>query len=166
MASQLPIQVPRARALHMHNLFNSNIAEISISYSTNVRPYDRAKIISSSNAYDIFLNGWPSLEHKEYFYVMLLNQANKVLGISQISSGGVSGTVADPKMIFQTALKANASSVILAHNHPSGNLTPSDADIALTKKLKEAGKFLDIQVLDHIILTVDNYKSFADDGIM
>ena len=97
---------------------------------------------------------------------MLLNRANLVLGIVTVSSGGVAGTVADPKMIFGVALKANCSSVLLAHNHPSSNLTPSEADIRLTRKLKEAGKVLDLPVLDHLILTRDGFYSFADEGML
>lgn len=84
---------------------------------------------------------------------MLLNRMNKVLGIYLISVGGFAGTVCDPKVVFQAALKTNASSIILAHNHPSGNLKPSDADLQLTEKLKKGGKLLDIAVLDHLILT-------------
>ena len=81
-------------------------------------------------------------------------------------SGGISGTVADPKVIFQVALKANASSVILCHNHPSGNTKPSDNDIQLTKKLKKAGEFLELNVLDHLIITPDSYFSFADESLL
>ena len=98
--------------------------------------------------------------------VLLLNRANKTLGWSRISVGGVNGCVADPRIIFQTALKANASSIIVSHNHPSGNCEPSQSDIALTNKLRDAGNFLDIQVLDHVILTSEGYYSFADEGIL
>ena len=97
---------------------------------------------------------------------MLLNRANRVIGISDISSGGVAGTVADPKVIFVIALKANASSIILTHNHPSGNLNLSQQDISLTNRLKQAGEFLQIDVLDHMIITRDGYYSFADQGLM
>src|SRR5690606_29882544 len=94
----------------------------------------------------------PFLEHHEGMYAMYLNRANKVLGVLQIGIGGVAGVVADPKVIFQGALKAHASGIILAHNHPSGNSTASQADIDLTKKVKEAGKLLEIILLDHLIL--------------
>lgn len=97
---------------------------------------------------------------------MLLNRANKVLGYYLVSIGGLTGTVVDQRIIFQVALKANACSIILAHNHPSGQLTPSQADIDLTKKIVSAGQFLDITVLDHIILTAENSYSFADEGLM
>ena len=100
------------------------------------------------------------------FIFFCLNRANKVIGYAFISLGGVSGTVADPKVIFSTALLANASSIILAHNHPSGNTESSAADQALTKKLIQAGSFLDIQVQDHLIITPDTYLSFADENLM
>ena len=102
----------------------------------------------------------------EQFKVLLLNRANKVLGIFEVSSGGSTGTVADPKLIFAAAIKANACGIILAHNHPSGNLQPSQADIDLTKRMKEGGRLLEIQVLDHIIVTTEGYYSFADEGIL
>ncbi|MBL7870526.1 MAG: JAB domain-containing protein, partial [Cyclobacteriaceae bacterium] len=98
--------------------------------------------------------------------VMLTNRANKVLGIFEVSTGGISGTVADPKLIFAAAIKAAASGIILSHNHPSGNLQPSQADIDLTRKIKEAGRFLEIQLLDHIIITTEGYYSFADEGLI
>ncbi|MCD4736515.1 MAG: JAB domain-containing protein [Bacteroidales bacterium] len=96
--------------------------------------------------------------------VLCLNRANKVLGWAKIGQGGISGTVTDPKVIFQIALKANASSIILAHNHPSGNKYHSEADNKLTRKIKNAGEFMDLQILDHIILIADGYYSFADEG--
>lgn len=102
----------------------------------------------------------------EEFKIILLNRANKVLGICPISLGGISGTIADPKLIFATALKASASGIILAHNHPSGNLKPSQVDIQLTKKLVEAGKFLDLGILDHLIIGSEGYLSFADEGLI
>ncbi len=104
------------------------------------------------------------MDYCESFYVILLNRGNKVLGVCKISTGSVSGTVADPKKIFQTALAANASAVILAHNHPSGECRPSSNDIRITKKCKEAGLMLDLPVLDHVICCRDNYYSFADNG--
>ena len=95
-----------------------------------------------------------------------MNKANRVLGISKISEGGLSGTVVDPKRIFQVALKANATSIIMAHNHPSGNVQPSEADLKITRKCRDAGALLDIAVLDHIILTADHYTSLADEGTL
>lgn len=126
---------------------------------------DVQQITSSRDAEKIFRLLWSdNMTYKEEFEVLLLNTANKVLGISKISEGGVAGTVVDLKIVFQTALNANASSIILAHNHPSGNLKPSDQDIALTKRIVEGAKLLDLKVLDHLILTYEGYYSFSDEG--
>jgi DNA repair protein RadC len=144
------------------------VAEVQLVYKSKVKPSQRPRITSSKDAQRIFLSTWDDtkLELAEQFKVMLLNRAHKVLGIFELSSGGISGTVADPKLIFAAALKGVASGIILAHNHPSGNLQPSQSDIDLTRKLKEAGRFLEIQVLDHVILTTEGYYSFADEGLI
>jgi DNA repair protein RadC len=105
-----------------------------------------------------------TLDWKEEFIVIALNRANKVLGFFKISSGGVSGTVADPKVIFQFALLSNACRLVLTHNHPSGNLQPSAGDREITNKLVKGGDVLDIQILDHIIVTSEGYTSFCDEG--
>jgi DNA repair protein RadC len=97
---------------------------------------------------------------------MLLNRDGKILGIMKLSEGGVSGTVVDPKLVFAAALKANASALILAHNHPSGNLQPSQSDLCLTRKLIAAGRLLEIGINDHLILTQEGYYSFADEGVL
>jgi len=102
----------------------------------------------------------------ESFCILLLNRANKVLKTIKISDGGITGTVVDLRKVFKMALDNNATSIILGHNHPSGQITPSEADIQLTKKIKEAGVMLDLPVLDHIIVGDGNYYSFADEGIM
>lgn len=147
------------------NLLNYKVAEIEIIYHNKVHPSDMMKVASSHDAFDILKGIWSNqLEHIEEFYLLMLNKANKVLGYSKVSSGGLSGTVVDPKLIFQTALKANASSIILAHNHPSGNIQPSEADQRITKKCRDGGTMLDIAVLDHLIVTADTYYSFADEG--
>lgn len=96
----------------------------------------------------------------------LLNRAQRVLGIYELSTGGVTGTVADPKLVFIAALKANACNIILSHNHPSGNLKPSSADEQLTKKIATAGMYMDIKVADHVIITSEGYYSFADEGLL
>ena len=147
------------------NILN-NIAEIEIIYNPKIKPSQRPKISSSGDAKNIFLNNWDNINYYESFKIMLLNRANKVLGIKIISTGGSSGTVADPKMIFQAALKANASSIIAAHNHPSGNTAPSEKDIRLTKKIKKIGILLELTLLDHLILTDNQCYSFADEGMM
>ena len=123
------------------------------------------KIGSSRDAYNYLKQYLVGLNHEE-FYVLFLNRANVVLSCEQISKGGLSGTVADGKVIFSQALKHKASGLILAHNHPSGQLKPSEADKRLTKSLVEFGKLIEIQILDHLILTNNNYLSFADEGLM
>lgn len=138
------------------------ISEISVSYRSSkiaCKP-----IGSSQDAFEILKQHWNknTLELYEEFKIILLNRANNVLGIYSVSSGGVSSTVADAKLIFSVALKTMASSIILAHNHPSGKLIPSEADKKLTKSLVKAGEVLQINVLDHVILTTSGYYSFAD----
>lgn len=146
----------------------NTVPEVKISYSSKVPSNLRPIITSSALAATILRETWQpgQLGYKEYFKILLLNRAHKVLGVCTISEGGVSGTVADPKIIFATALKAVCSAIILCHNHPSGNLKPSQADINLTKKLVAGGKLLDIAVLDHIILTEDSYFAFLDEGLI
>jgi DNA repair protein RadC len=148
-------------------IFPSEVAEISLSYNC-ILPRNCATIHCSSDAVEVFRCRWDKsrIGFVEEFKILLMNRANRVLGIVNISQGGISGTVADPKLIFAAALKASVSCIIAAHNHPSGNLTPSQADIQLTHKLKEAGKFLDLPVLDHVILTQESYYSFADEGLL
>jgi DNA repair protein RadC len=148
------------------NLFLSNIAEIQISYSTKVKPSDRPKITCSKDAYEIFQNIFPSLEHREYFYILILNRGNQVLGFFEVSKGGVSGTVVDIKLILQTALKTNGSAIIACHNHPSGNTQVSHADEKITRKIKTACTYLDISFLDHLVITTETYLSMADEGII
>ncbi len=122
------------------------------------------KLIGSSK--DAYLFFGPTLESKAYeeFWMLMLNRRNQIIKPYKISEGGISGTVADPKKIFKAALENHACSIILCHNHPSGNLNPSHADLKLTQKLKSAASQLDIQLLDHIIVTLDGYYSFADNG--
>jgi DNA repair protein RadC len=126
---------------------------------------ERPRITCSRDAYEVLKPHLLDLPHEE-FWVLLLNRANQVMKCERISSGGVSGTVADPKMIFKTALENLSSAIILSHNHPSGNLTPSEADKNLTKRLREAGTYLEIPVLDHVIFTDNGYLSFADEGLL
>lgn len=128
-------------------------------------PRSAPKVSSSKDAYDHLCGDLMDLSHEE-FWILLLNRANHIIRKKRISEGGVSGTVADPKIIFKMALEELASGIIVAHNHPSGNMTASQSDIDLTKKLKEAGRFLEIQLLDHLIICGQKYVSFADEGIM
>lgn len=144
------------------------VSEINVSYRPKVKASERPKVSTSKEVYDILFNNWDldKMELLEQFKILLLTRANRVIGIYEVSSGGMAGTVADPKLIFSAALKACASSIILSHNHPSGNLKPSQADISLTQKFRTAGSFLDIDVLDHIILTSEGYISFVDEGLI
>ena len=146
----------------------TNVAEVELVYRSKVKASERPSVSSSSDAVHLFRTLWEEgkLELVEQFKVLFLNRANKVLCLYNVSSGGITGTVADPRLIFIAALKVHAVSLILCHNHPSGNLSPSRADEELTQKIKGAGSLLDIQVLDHLILTEDSYFSFADEGLL
>lgn len=130
-----------------------------------MEPEKKIYISSSEDVYEVIRPHLEDLKHEE-FWILILNRRNQVLKRQLISSGGVSGTVADPKIIFNAALQELASSIILIHNHPSGNLKPSQSDFDLTKKLKKAGEVLEIPVMDHVIYTDDGYLSFADDGLL
>lgn len=143
------------------------LSEISINYKPSTKVSELPKIISSKDAIKHFRDVWSDrMQYVEETYALLLNRANKALGFSKISIGGTAGTVVDIKVIFQTALKSNASSIILCHNHPSGNLKPSEADIKITRSIKEAGKLMDIPLADHLIITDESYYSFADEGMI
>ncbi|SMC94433.1 JAB domain-containing protein [Pedobacter nyackensis] len=144
------------------------VAEIEISYKPNYKPLERPKITTSEEAYAILIANWSmdKIEFLEEFKIILLNRRNRVLGLVNISQGGVSGTLADPKVIFAVALKSAASGCILAHNHPSGELKPGSNDINLTRKLREGARLLDIEVMDHLIVSKDGFYSFADEGLL
>lgn len=144
------------------------LAEIELKYKSKIKPSEMYKITSSADCFEYFNQVFnaDTIEHHEEFIILLINRAAKVLGWVKISSGGVAGTVVDQRLIFQAAINANASSIIVAHNHPSGNLRPSESDLRITKTLVESGKILEITVLDHLILTAEGYYSFADDGVL
>jgi DNA repair protein RadC len=126
------------------------------------------QIKSSNDCYQAFklFYDQDTIELTESFIALYLNRANNTLGWLKVSQGGITGTVADTRIILATALKIAATGIIISHNHPSGQLNPSDADIELTKKLKQSAAIMDISVLDHIIYTVSGYYSFADEGLM
>lgn len=151
-----------------HQSMESKVSEIEIMYRNKVKAKDRTRITSSSDAHDLIREYWneESIELNESFKYLLLNRANDALGIVNHSKGGIAGTVVDVRLIFAAAIKANATGLILAHNHPSGNLKPSYQDIQLTKRVKEAGMLLDIQLLDHLILSSESYLSMADQGLV
>ncbi|TXK36449.1 JAB domain-containing protein [Pontibacter qinzhouensis] len=146
----------------------TKVAEIKLTYRSRVKPSERPQVTSSIDSAEVLRQSWDTgkLEFVEQFKVLLLNRANRVLGIYELSTGGVAGTIADPKLIFAAAIKACASAIILCHNHPSGNTKPSAADLQLTKKIKQGGELLDMAVLDHIILTSETYYSLADEGLL
>jgi len=127
---------------------------------------NKKESVTSSNDIAAFLKA--KLQHKQHevFAVVFLNQANKIIHHEIVSEGGITGTVADPRIILKKALEHNAVNIILCHNHPSGNLSPSKADKDLTQKLKEASLLLELKVIDHIIISNEGYYSFADEGIL
>lgn len=147
--------------------YNIPEIKISVSFDKILKKSELMKITSSRDAYNIFKRVFnaDTFDWCEEVVMLCVNNSNKVVGFYKVSSGGMTGTVIDVRMIFTTALQCLATGVIIAHNHPSGTLIPSEADKAITKKIKEAGKFLDINILDHLIITDENYFSFVDEGI-
>ena len=142
------------------------VNEIKLSYSR--KGNCERSITSSRDAMEVFREHFDAdeLDYRESFFALYLNQANKVLGIKKISECGISSALVDVRIVLQAALLCNASGIIVAHNHPSGNLTPSTADIKITAQIKEASKIMSMALLDHIILTSDSYYSFADDAML
>lgn len=144
------------------------VTEVEIIYRNKIKPSLRPKITKSEDAYQLLIQAWDmnKIELVEQFKIILLNRSNNCIGIADISTGGVSACVVDPKIVFSIALKTLASGIILAHNHPSGNLKPSTSDKELTKKLVIGGKLLEFEILDHLIISPDEYYSLADEGLM
>jgi DNA repair protein RadC len=145
------------------------VSEVRLVYRTKIKASERLQVKCSKDAFDIFIGSWEldSIEHFEEFKLMLLTRSNKVLGIASISKGGINGTVTDVRIILQYAIKANASGIIICHNHPSGNLQPSESDLTITRKIKESGNLMDIQLLDHLlIIPEEKYCSMADEGLL
>ncbi len=147
----------------------SRVSEIQVSYINKVKVKDSQRIKSSSDIAKLLFENWNknTIELHESFKVILLNNSNTVKGIFEMSSGGITGTLVDLRILFAVALKTLATSIIVSHNHPSGNLKPSQSDIRLTNKIKKVSELLDIKLLDHLIITPNKeYYSFADDGIL
>lgn len=142
------------------------IAEIKVSYCNPNK--ERIKINQSKQAFEIVNNTWNqnTIELQEEFKIILLNRNNQILGIYPLSKGGTATTTVNAKLVFSVALKCNATSLILVHNHTSGNLKPSKSDIGLTKKIKEGASLLDLVVLDHLIISKENFYSLADNADM
>lgn len=141
------------------------VSEIQLSYVSKIKASDRPKVVCSDDSHRIFRQHWndSKLDFIEQSKILLLNRANRVLGIYELSTGCTVRTIIDPRMVFMAALKANATSIILTHNHPSENLEPSHCDRETTEQIKKAGEVLNISMLDHIILSRTGYYSFADE---
>ena len=144
-----------------------SIKEIDISYSYGIAKAEREQITCSKDAFNVFSSRIAnSIEYKETFMLLVLNNSNDILGIKVVSEGGITATLVDVRLLFQTVLKAHGTAFIVCHNHPSGKLYPSDADKSLTEKIKQGAKALDLQFLDHLIITKTAFYSFADEQIL
>lgn len=144
------------------------VTEVELVYRNKTKASLRPSIRTSTDAYNLFLRAWDmdKIELQEHFKILLLDRSNRCMGISTLATGGITQCVVDLRLAFATAIKASACNIILAHNHPSGNTKPSEADKTLTERFTLAGKILDLKVLDHIIVTKENYLSMADEGLM
>lgn len=144
------------------------VCEVKLSYKPNFSLSERPQISNSQTAYGIFKARWDeeTMQFLESFKVLLLNKASRVLGLLDLSLGGMDQTTADTRVLFAAALKAGATGVILAHNHPSGTKRPSKEDLAITERISKGGDLLGIKVLDHLIVTHEGYYSFRDEGII
>lgn len=146
---------------------NHFLYELKLSYHRTSEKPSLGTIKNSRDCYEILNRVFDHdlIEAREEFVILYLNRSNRVIGYYKAFQGGVTSVVCDPKLILSMALKSLASSIVLAHNHPSGKLIPSDQDIRLTQRVKQAGQHVDVELLDHLILTADNgYYSFADEG--
>ncbi len=141
------------------------IEEVKLTYKNKVKASDRLKIACAEDAYKVFLQSWDQgqIELLEECKAVFLDRRLRVMSIASISKGGMNGTVVDLRLVFAMALKRRADSLILAHNHPSGSLTPSQADIGLTKQFYEAGRILQIELKDHLIITSEGFYSMMSD---
>ncbi len=144
----------------------NKVAEVELTYKSTTK--NKCKVACARDAYNVLLPTYRegTINYKEYFKVLLLNNANKVLGYTLISEGGLTNTMVDVRIILQAALLANATAIILAHNHPSGNLTPSHEDKKVTQEIANAAKIMQIRVVDHIIMSDESYHSFAESGLI
>lgn len=140
------------------------VGEVELTYKPTTN--NKCRIMTSEDAYRILLPTFKegTITYKEYFKILFLNQANEVLGYTLISEGGLTDTTVDVRIIFQAALLTNSVAIVLAHNHPTGNLRPSKEDIDITKRIKDAAQIMRIRILDHIIISDTDYYSFADEG--
>jgi DNA repair protein RadC len=144
------------------------VSEIEIVYKSKVKASQRPILKTAKESYELLLRFWndDKLDLVEEFKVLLLNQSGRVLALVHLSSGGITSTIADQRLIFGISLKAAATSIIVAHSHPSGSIRPSKADELFTQQLVQAGEILNIKVADHIIVTREHYYSFAEEGLL
>lgn len=143
------------------------VCDVKLTYNTKVKSSERPVIHNSEDIYRLLVDhvyNEGMIQHKEYLKLILLNNSSKVLGVSNISEGGITETSADIRIIMQAAILGNATRIILAHNHPSGSLNPSTVDNLLTERVKNAAKLFNITLLDHIIVTDSGYYSYLDEG--
>jgi DNA repair protein RadC len=140
----------------------SKVSEVKLTYETHSTNKRKLKVNSSAKIYELMLNSWEQIEYRESFKILLLNISKQALGINTISMGGLSDTPVDVRMILQGALLANAVGIVACHNHPSGNIQPSFADDVITLKIMRAAKVMDIELIDHLIITKNGYYSYAD----
>lgn len=144
------------------------VTEIKLIYETKVKAKDRPQVTNSQDAYEILRANWSEqIGYIEEFYILLLDRSNRVMGHYLVSQGSMTGTIVDPKVVFTAAFKTRCNAIILAHNHPTSSLRPSQADRALTEKLQKAGELLEMPILDHLILSPEGgFYSFADEGLL
>ena len=150
----------------MKTKLNDSIPQVKLSYSYKQKASELIKVTDSRESYNVLKGCFDAdtIDYRESIKCLLLNRSNKVLGVASICEGGISDAPVDIRIILQAALLSNASGIILSHNHPSGNLSPSLDDDKITKKIKEACQVVNISFLDHIIITSESYYSYADDG--
>lgn len=143
-------------------------SEVQVVYKTKVKASERCQIYSSKDLYNLLIKFYDenTIEYKESMKIVLLNKSNKVLGVHHLSEGGIDGTYADVRQILQIALLTNSTSIAISHSHPSGNTTPSEADKKLTSAIEQGCKTMNIQLLDHIIVSTESYYSFADERLI
>ena len=146
----------------MNDLYN--VSEVKITYESNNKNKKKLKVNSSAKIYALMLKNWEQIEYRESFKILLLDVSKQALGINTVSTGGLSGTTVDVRMILQGALLANAKEIVACHNHPSGNVRPSYDDDVVTMRIREASKIIDIHLIDHLIITKDGYYSYKDAG--
>jgi len=144
------------------------VAEVELVYRNKVRPSDRVKVTEPSSAYDVFMAVWDmnKIELVEQAKILLLDSSCKCLGVVDLSTGGVTACLVDPRIVFSVALAARATSIIIAHNHPSEHLQPSKADKQITERLSAGGQLLDIKLSDHLIISPHGYYSMSEHGLM